>query len=159
MAKLLGKIECNLASEEDKEMLRFVTPLLKLYTAKQSIAVASEGIEAFGGQGYIEDTGIPNLLRDAQVLSIWEGTTNILSLDVLRSIQKSNGDSLKCFRKHISLNCEKAKLFPLLKDNASKIERLINEIFDLAFLNDSQQFLIHGAREFSFSLYRIFAGK
>ena len=48
---------------------------------------------AFGGQGYIEDTGLPSLLRDSQVLSIWEGTTNILSLDVLRSIQKSKGFS------------------------------------------------------------------
>jgi putative acyl-CoA dehydrogenase len=41
---------------------------LKLYSAKQSISVGSEGIEAFGAQGYIEETGIPNLLRDAQVL-------------------------------------------------------------------------------------------
>lgn len=56
--------------------------------------MTSEGLEAFGGQGYIEDTGLPNLLRDSQVLSIWEGTTNILSLDTLRSIQKSKGDIL-----------------------------------------------------------------
>jgi putative acyl-CoA dehydrogenase len=61
----------------------------KLYTAKQAIAVASEAIEAFGGAGYLEDTGIPRLLRDAQVLSIWEGTTNILSLDALRALERS----------------------------------------------------------------------
>ena len=50
---------------------------------------AGEG-EAFGGAGYIEDTGLPRLLRDAQVLSIWEGTTNILSLDALRAIEKTD---------------------------------------------------------------------
>jgi acyl-CoA dehydrogenase len=42
-------------------------------------------VEAFGGAGYVEDTGIPRLLRDAQVLPIWEGTTNVLSLDLLRA--------------------------------------------------------------------------
>ncbi|HJP60002.1 MAG TPA: acyl-CoA dehydrogenase family protein, partial [Gemmatimonadaceae bacterium] len=47
-------------------------------------------IEAFGGAGYVEDTGIPRLLRDAQVLPIWEGTTNVLSLDTLRAIQKAD---------------------------------------------------------------------
>ena len=40
-------------------------------------------IESFGGAGYVEDTGLPQLLRDAQVLPIWEGTTNVLSLDAL----------------------------------------------------------------------------
>jgi hypothetical protein len=49
------------------------------------VAHASEVVEAFGGAGYIEDTGIPRLLRDAQVLPIWEGTTNVLSLDLARA--------------------------------------------------------------------------
>jgi hypothetical protein len=64
--------------------------LAKLYTAKQAVAVTSEAIECFGGQGYMEDTGLPRLLRDAQVLSIWEGTTSVLSLDVLRVLRKSD---------------------------------------------------------------------
>lgn len=91
VAKLLGKTECNEASEEEKELMRFLTPLLKLYTAKQvfilyyfnkcksfdkkcnstirlkSVSVVSEGLEAIGGQGYIEDTGLPTYFRDAQV--------------------------------------------------------------------------------------------
>ena len=55
-------------------MLRLLTPLLKLYTGKQSIAVCSESIECIGGTGYMEDTGLPALLRDTQVTSIWEGS-------------------------------------------------------------------------------------
>jgi len=74
--------------------LRLLTPITKLYTAKQSMQVSSEGQESFGGQGYIEDTGIPGLMRDAQVLPIWEGTTNVLSLAVLRSVFKSQGQRL-----------------------------------------------------------------
>ena len=50
------------------------------------MAVVSEVLEAFGGAGYLEDTGLAVLLRDAQVFSIWEGTTNVLALDALRAI-------------------------------------------------------------------------
>jgi acyl-CoA dehydrogenase len=55
------------------------------------VAVASEALEAFGGAGYVEDTGLPMLLRDAQVLPIWEGTTNVLSMDTLRVLAKGPG--------------------------------------------------------------------
>jgi len=48
-------------------------------------------LEAFGGAGYVEDTGLPALLRDSQVLPIWEGTTNVLSLDTLRALSHGAG--------------------------------------------------------------------
>src|SRR5262249_57968766 len=48
-------------------------------------------VESCGGAGYIEDTGLPVLLRDAQVLPIWEGTTNVLSVDLLRSLTGEAG--------------------------------------------------------------------
>lgn len=86
VAELLGCHEAGEASDDEQALLRLLTPLAKLTTARQSVAVASEVVEAFGGAGYVEDTGIPTLLRDSQVLSIWEGTTNVLSLDVLRVI-------------------------------------------------------------------------
>lgn len=87
---LLGKEEAGEATDAELKLLRLLIPIAKLYTAKQAISVASEALEAFGGAGYIEDTGVPRLLRDAQVLSIWEGTTNILSLDALRAIEKTD---------------------------------------------------------------------
>jgi hypothetical protein len=70
-------------------LLRLLTPVTKLWTAKKALSLTSESLEAFGGVGYIEDSGLPVLLRDAQVFPIWEGTTNVLSLDVLRVIEKS----------------------------------------------------------------------
>jgi alkylation response protein AidB-like acyl-CoA dehydrogenase len=87
-AHLLGRQEAGEASEDERASLRLLTPLAKLLTAKQAVAVASEALEAFGGAGYVEDTGLPVWLRDAQVLPIWEGTTNVLSLDVLRATAK-----------------------------------------------------------------------
>ena len=65
-----------------------------MYTAKKNISFSSEVLEAFGGVGYIEDSGIPKFLRDGQVLSIWEGTTNVLALDFLRAIKKEGAECL-----------------------------------------------------------------
>ena len=86
--ELLGKDEAGELGEHEAALLRLLTPIVKLTTAKQAVMVASEVLESFGGAGYIEDTGLPRLLRDAQVLPIWEGTTNVLSLDLLRALAK-----------------------------------------------------------------------
>jgi acyl-CoA dehydrogenase len=82
---LLGRVEVDgdVAAEQE---LRLVAPLAKLTTGRLAVASASEYLESFGGAGYVEDTGIPRLLRDAQVLPIWEGTTNVLALDVVRAL-------------------------------------------------------------------------
>ena len=61
---------------------------MKLFTAKEAVAFTSEGLECFGAMGYMENSGIPVILRDAQVLPIWEGTTNVLSLDLIKVLQK-----------------------------------------------------------------------
>jgi alkylation response protein AidB-like acyl-CoA dehydrogenase len=86
VAELLGRTERGEGAAHEGALLRLLTPLAKLWTAKVSIRVVSEALECFGGAGYIEDTGLPQLLRDAQVYAIWEGTTNVLSLDMLRAI-------------------------------------------------------------------------
>jgi acyl-CoA dehydrogenase len=83
--ELLGRLEHAVASELERRALRALVPTVKLLTAKDAVAHASEVVEAFGGAGYVEDGGVPRLLRDAQVLPIWEGTTNVLSLDLLRA--------------------------------------------------------------------------
>jgi alkylation response protein AidB-like acyl-CoA dehydrogenase len=83
LVELMGRQETGEISDEQRSFLRLLTPISKLLTAKQAVAVVSECIEAFGGAGYVEDTGLPALLRDTQVLPIWEGTTNVLALDAL----------------------------------------------------------------------------
>ncbi len=88
VAELMGKSECGTANPDEIATLRLLTPLAKLYTAKQAVSVVSEVVECFGGAGYVEDLPIGGLLRDTQVLSIWEGTTNVLALDALRAITK-----------------------------------------------------------------------
>ena len=72
-ARLFGKIELKEATPREIDLMRILTPLTKMQTAKQAVAVCSEGLECFGGQGYIEETPMPRMFRDAQVLPIWEG--------------------------------------------------------------------------------------
>ena len=86
VAHLLGRAEQQAATPQEAALLRLLTPLAKLWTGKLAIRICSEALECFGGAGYIEDTGLPQLLRDAQVYAIWEGTTNVLSLDALRAL-------------------------------------------------------------------------
>lgn len=86
VAHLLGRVEHDAATPQEAALLRLLTPLAKLWTGKLAVKLCSEAMECFGGAGYIEDTGLPQLLRDAQVYAIWEGTTNVLSLDSLRAL-------------------------------------------------------------------------
>lgn len=95
VAELVGRLEAGEARPGDDALLRLATPIAKLTTAKQAVAGCSEALEAHGGAGYVEDTGLPTLLRDAQVLPIWEGTTNVLALELLRGIQAVGG--LDCY--------------------------------------------------------------
>jgi acyl-CoA dehydrogenase len=88
--QLIGRAEHGQASDVELRALRGLLPVAKLLTGKDAVAVASEALECFGGAGYIEDTGIPRLLRNAQVLPLWEGTTNVLSLDLLRAATKDD---------------------------------------------------------------------
>lgn len=88
VAELSGRAEARVASEGELELLRVLTPITKLTTGKQVVAVCSEAVECFGGAGYVEDTGLPRIVADAQVLPIWEGTTNVLSVDTLRALAK-----------------------------------------------------------------------
>lgn len=149
--ELLGKDEVGTASERERSLLRLLTPLAKLYTAKQAIAVVSEALEAFGGAGYIEDTGLPQLLRNAQVLSIWEGTTNILSLDVLRAIEKENAAT--AFFEDVAqrLDVITHPKLQLAKNNTVEaVQKIQSYMKSMAQMNPEEQQI--GARHFAFSL-------
>ena len=103
---LLGALEHG-GTDQDERLARALVPIAKLTTGKQAVAIASEAIECCGGAGYVEDTGLPALLRDAQVLPIWEGTTNVLSIDTLRALGK--GGALEAVTAEIEANASAAK--------------------------------------------------
>jgi putative acyl-CoA dehydrogenase len=156
LIELLGKDECATASEAEAAVLRLLTPIAKLYTAKQVIAVTSEVLECFGGAGYCEDTGLPRLLRDAQTLSIWEGTTNVLSLDTLRAIQKEN--AFPPFLAEIRARLDAITL-PELTASAARVREALGRIeaYLPTAMGEGMDFVEAGARGFAFSLARTYA--
>lgn len=70
-------------------VLRILTPLIKLRACRDARKVAGDALEARGGVGYIEEFGDARVLRDAHLGSVWEGTTNIIALDVLRAAHRA----------------------------------------------------------------------
>lgn len=154
--ELLGKEETAEATKAESAILRLLTPLVKLYTAKQAIAVVSEALEAFGGAGYVEDTGLPRLLRDAQVLSIWEGTTNVLSLDVLRAIRKENAAEYFLHDIDERLHSVHRKELEISKKRILNTVVQLKQYVDLmSTMSDEEQQI--AARRFAFSMTQTYA--
>jgi putative acyl-CoA dehydrogenase len=81
------------AYDEDNEaaqvIRRVVTPAAKFWICKRTPFVTYEAMEVLGGSGYIEESIMPRLYREAPVNSIWEGSGNIMCLDVLRAVERT----------------------------------------------------------------------
>jgi len=89
---LLGRADAG--DVDAAKLLRILIPVAKAVTGKLAVPCVSEAMELLGGNGYIEESPLPRLLRDAQVLPIWEGTTNILIIDALRVMNKEGSQEL-----------------------------------------------------------------
>jgi putative acyl-CoA dehydrogenase len=75
------------ADAADRALARLVTPALKYWICKRAPAVVAEAMEVLGGNGYVEESDLPRLYREAPVNSIWEGSGNVMCLDVQRAAQ------------------------------------------------------------------------
>lgn len=94
LIQLYDKVTSGQGNHEDMIMNRLNIAIMKKETAEQAVKYASEAIELHGGNGYIEDFVTPRLLRDAQVLTVWEGTANILALELIRLVDKFQAHKL-----------------------------------------------------------------
>ncbi|HEY3541926.1 MAG TPA: acyl-CoA dehydrogenase family protein [Gaiellaceae bacterium] len=72
----------------EKAFARIATPVAKYWVCKRGPAHAAEALECVGGNGYVEESGLPRLYRQQPLLSIWEGSGNVVCLDVLRAIER-----------------------------------------------------------------------
>ncbi|MFJ1648141.1 acyl-CoA dehydrogenase family protein [Streptomyces sp. NPDC088258] len=75
-------------TERDRAFLRLAVPAAKYWVTKRCTPVAAEALECLGGNGYVEESGMPRLLRESPLNSIWEGSGNVQALDVLRALQR-----------------------------------------------------------------------
>jgi putative acyl-CoA dehydrogenase len=74
---------------EQAALLRIALPAAKYWVCKRTPAVAAEALECLGGNGYVEESGMPRIYRDAPLNSVWEGSGNVTALDVLRALARS----------------------------------------------------------------------
>jgi putative acyl-CoA dehydrogenase len=75
-------------SEEERALLRIAVPAAKYWVTKRCAPVAVEAAECLGGNGYVEESGLPRLVRESPLNSIWEGAGNVQALDVLRALRR-----------------------------------------------------------------------
>ncbi len=152
----LGLSEHRQLGQERQTLLRLLIPLAKLLTGKKVVEVTSEALECFGGAGYVEDTGIATLLRDAQVLPIWEGTTNVLSLDVLSVLR--NEETLAAWSRFMRKRLRRvdhSDLLPTAELTSKSLKQTRRWVKGAAdFSNDLWQY---HARDLALTLARISA--
>jgi alkylation response protein AidB-like acyl-CoA dehydrogenase len=91
-------------------LLRILTPMIKFRACRDARKVAGDAMEVRGGCGYIEEWSDARLVRDAHLGSIWEGTSNIVALDVVRAIQREN--ALPVLQAHLHTLLDEAGLAP-----------------------------------------------
>ncbi|GAA3786510.1 acyl-CoA dehydrogenase family protein [Streptomyces coacervatus] len=79
---------CDVGGEQERALLRIAVPAAKYWVAKRCTPVTVEAAECLGGNGYVEESGLPRLVRESPLNSIWEGAGNVQALDVVRALQR-----------------------------------------------------------------------
>lgn len=109
-AKIVDDIDSAKTEEERKkadDRLGFITPILKAFLTETGLESANIGVQVFGGHGYIKEWGMEQIIRDARISTLYEGTTGIQALDLLgRKILLTRGASLKEFTKEVLGFCK-----------------------------------------------------
>ena len=117
---------------KEAQLLRMLIPMAKWWSAEHAVYMVRECMELMGGNGYIEDFVMPKLLRDVNVLPIWEGSGNVIVLDIMRALKKSDGlnqilNTIKEETTHLDDDKDKLKIATRLE----AIEKTLSKLFDL----------------------------
>ncbi len=90
--RLAGAADRSIRGDEDERAFRRIaTAIGKYWVTKRAPAFTAEALECLGGNGYVEDSGMPRLYREAPLNSVWEGSGNVNALDVLRALGREPG--------------------------------------------------------------------
>lgn len=104
-----------------------LTPLAKAFSTDSGVDVASMGIQVHGGMGFIEETGAAQLLRDARILPIYEGTNGIQAIDlVMRKLPMENGQHIHGFLNELRLIAEQAMASNVLAHIAPQLYQALD---------------------------------
>ena len=144
--------------EEGRALRRILVPLAKIRATREAIGAASQSLELLGGNGYMEDWPMARQLRDAQCHTIWEGTENILCIDVRRAINNEGAHVALLARVERALAAAGtgAVLAPIVDAVAATLGETREAIDHLADASNDLQ-LLH-ARRFSYLLADLVEG-
>jgi len=115
----------NEGDQRAYRLMRLFVPIAKYKTADICVDLVADAMEVRGGDGYVAEQVTERLFRDAQVLPIWEGTANVLSLDVLRALERVDAHEalLPFVRERLD-----SVTHPLLGDSAALVEERFEEL-------------------------------
>lgn len=135
--------------EEDRRLLRILMSLCKYYIPKRGEYVTIEALEMLGGNGYIEEWANPRLLRDAIVNVVWEGSSNVIVLDVARAIAREGVDAaLFAMLKNRLQALQHAIVAPVAREVLTQIHQVSERVRSLPTLDaDSAQLPLRGLVE------------
>jgi alkylation response protein AidB-like acyl-CoA dehydrogenase len=103
--------------ERAETLLGLLTPIVKAFLTEVGFEATNEGVQVFGGHGFIQEWGMEQLVRDARITRLYEGTTGIQALDLLgRKVLMSQGETLKVFTKEIHQFCKAEADNPALQE-------------------------------------------
>jgi len=130
-------------------LARILTPLIKFRACRDARRVTGDAMEVRGGCGYIEEWADPRLLRDAHLGSIWEGTSNIVALDVVRAIRREG--ALPVLQQHWQGLLAGTPMHPAARAVFSATLNRVAEV--AARVSDAGKAADHQARQAASALY------
>jgi acyl-CoA dehydrogenase len=147
-AAVLERVDRH-GAEEDRRLLRILTPLCKYYIPKRGEYVTLEALEMRGGNGYVEEWVNPRLVRDAIVNVVWEGSSNVIVLDVARAIAREGVDAALFGMLHQRLqSLQHASIVPVAREVQDLVRLLAERLHSLASLDgESAQLPLRGLVE------------
>ncbi|WP_129843083.1 acyl-CoA dehydrogenase family protein [Streptomyces sp. RFCAC02] len=111
-------------SAAERHLLRLALPAAKYWVTKRCAPLVAEALECLGGNGYVEESGMPRLLRQSPLNSIWEGSGNVQALDVLRALRREPG-ALNAYLSEVGLAAgEDHRLDAAIKDVLTRLSDL-----------------------------------
>lgn len=132
------------------KLLRILTPLIKFRTTRDARKVAGDAMEVRGGCGYIEEWSDARVLRDAHLGSIWEGTSNIVALDVFRAIRREG--TLPVLQGYLHRLLEEAAL---PEPSARLLTALVDQVAERAHVQAGGDAAESDVRQIAGALYNI----
>jgi putative acyl-CoA dehydrogenase len=128
--RLAGMTDRVARGDEHEALVRRVAlAVSKYWVCKRAPAHAAEALECVGGNGYVEDSGMPRLFRESPLMSIWEGSGNVAALDTLRALAKQP-ESLTAFFDEVELA---AGADSRLDDAVARVRKELTSLDDLEF--------------------------